>query len=65
MNDGVVEAHDKEKNLYGNERLQKVLDDARDCPGEQVLKRIYDDVCEFATGVPQFDDITMVILTIK
>ena len=63
--DGVVEAHDREKNLYGNERLQKVLDDARDCPGEQVLERILDDVNEFARGVPQFDDITMVILTIK
>ena len=63
--DGVVEAHDKGKNLYGNERLQKVLDDARDCPGEQVLERILNDVNEFATRVPQFDDITMVILTIK
>ena len=63
--DGVVEAHDRGKNLYGNERLQKVLDGARDQPGEQVLKRIFDDVNEFAAGVPQFDDITMVILTIK
>ena len=63
--DGVVEAHDKNDELYGNERLQKVLDGARECPGEEVLKRIYDDVCEYATGVPQFDDITMVILTIK
>ena len=63
--DGVVEAHDKGKNLYGNERLQQVLDGARDCPGEQVLDRIFDDVNQFATGVPQFDDITMVILTIQ
>ena len=63
--DGVVEAHDQKNDLYGNERLQKVLDDTRDLPGEQVLKRILDDVSEFATGVPQFDDITMVILTIK
>lgn len=63
--DGVVEAHDKAKNLYGNERLQKVLDNTRDLPGEQVLERILDDVNDHATGVPQFDDITMVILTIK
>ena len=42
-----------------------MLDDSRDCPGEQVLERILDDVNEFARGVPQFDDITMVILTIK
>ncbi len=63
--DGVVEAHDRAKNLYGNERLQQVLDSARDCPGEEVLDRIFEDVNLFATGVPQFDDITMVILTIK
>ena len=63
--DGVVEAHDKAKNLYGNERLQKLMDDGRDLPGEQLLKRVFDDVCEYATGVPQFDDITMVVLTIK
>lgn len=63
--DGVVEAHDKGKNLYGNERLQQVLDGARDCPGEEVLDRIFEDVNVFATGVPQFDDITMVILTMK
>ena len=63
--DGVVEAHDKGKNLYGNERLQQVLDGARDCPGEEVLDRIFEDVNVFAAGVPQFDDITMVILTMK
>ena len=51
--------------LYGNERLQKVLDEGRHLPGKQVLKNIFDDVCEFATGVPRFDTITMVILTIK
>ena len=63
--DGVVEAHDKGKNLYGNERLQQVFDGARDCPGEEVLDRVFNDVNAFATGVPQFDDITMVILTIQ
>ena len=63
--DGVVEAHDRGRNLYGSERLQQVLDGARDCPGEEVLDRIFEDVNLYATGVPQFDDITMVILTIK
>ena len=63
--DGVVEAHDKSGGLYGMERLQNVLDGARDKPGEEVLERILDDVGDFAAGVPQFDDITMVVLTIK
>ena len=63
--DGVVEAHDRENGLYGEDRLKAVFDSARDCPGEQVLERIFDDVNEYAAGVPQFDDITMVIMTNK
>ncbi len=63
--DGVVEAHDRSGGLYGNDRLDKMLDSTRDCTGEQVLQRILNDVNDFAVGVPQFDDITMIILSIK
>ena len=63
--DGVVEAHDQKDELYGNERLERVLDSTRNCPGEQVLERVFDGVSAFAAGTPQFDDITMVVLTIK
>ena len=63
--DGVTEAHDRANNLYGEARLKAVLDSSADCPGEQVLERILNDINDYAKGVPQFDDITMVILTIK
>lgn len=63
--DGVAEAHDLADELYGMDRLGKVPESARDLPGEQVLERILDDVKEFAAGVPRFDDITMIVLTIK
>ena len=63
--DGVVEAHDREKNLYGMERMEAALDAAREQTGEQTLERIFSDVDQFAAEVPQFDDITMVVLTIK
>jgi serine phosphatase RsbU (regulator of sigma subunit) len=63
--DGIVEAHNRADDLYGMERLEKVLESTRDCPGDQVVARIFEDVNDFATGVPQFDDITMVVLTIK
>ena len=62
--DGVVEAHDQNGNLYGDDRLKAVLDSTGDLPGEQVLGRIGEDVGRYAAGVPQFDDITMVVLTI-
>ena len=63
--DGIVEAHDKNDELYGEDRLKSMVDGTRDLPGEQVLERVYSDISDFATGVPQFDDITMVVLTIK
>ena len=63
--DGVVEAHDRNGKLYGDEHLKSMVEETRNLPGEQVLKRVFDDVSVFATGVPQFDDITMVVLTIK
>lgn len=63
--DGVTEAHDREKRLYGTERLLRILESNADAAGEQVLERVLDDIGTFADGVPQFDDITMVILTVK
>ena len=63
--DGVVEAHDPKNELYGEDRLKSVLESTRELPGEQVLARVFEDVSVYATGVPQFDDITMVVLTIK
>ncbi len=39
--DGVVEAHDRSGGLYGNERMEKILNSTRDCPGEQVLQRSF------------------------
>ena len=63
--DGVTEAHDQTNALYGTERLLKVLENTKHSPEEQVLQDILDDIGIFATGVPQFDDITMVVLSIK
>ena len=62
--DGVVEAHNRSDELYGEERLQKIVDDTCDLPGKEAMERIFADVSDYATGVPQFDDITMVVLTV-
>ena len=63
--DGVVEAHNRDNELYGDDRLKSMVDSTRDLPGEQVLERIFADVNEHAAEVPQFDDITMVVLSVK
>ena len=63
--DGVTEAHNKANELYGEERLRKVLERTQGTAGGETLDSIFDDINVHAEGVPQFDDITMVILTLK
>ena len=63
--DGVTEAHSRSNDVYGTDRLDQLLEITRDAPGEQVLDSILADINDFAEGAPQFDDITMVVLTIK
>ena len=63
--DGVTEAHDRDNKLYGEDRLIKVLESTRDEPGEKALDSVLADIKVFSEGVPQFDDITMVVMTIK
>ena len=63
--DGVPEAHNLTDDLYGVERVEELLENNRETPGDQVLESILEDIDVFSQGVPQFDDITMVVLTIK
>ena len=63
--DGVTEAHSKDKELYGDDRLKNVLTVTAEESGDAVLHKVFDDVMSFSQGEPQFDDITMMVLTIK
>lgn len=63
--DGVTEAHDPQKNLFGEERLLNAVIKTKDKNGEEVLSEILKEVVEYSGDAGQFDDITMSILTIK
>ena len=63
--DGVTEAHDKNGMLYGEDRLAEVVKNTREESGEGVIAYILDDINSFARNEAQFDDITMLVLTIK
>ena len=63
--DGVTEATDVEKRLYGMERLKKTLAKNRDKMPKELLAAVKADVDAFAGGAPQFDDITMLCLHYK
>lgn len=63
--DGVTEATDSCNELYGEERLLQVLDKSRNLSLKEILHEVKEDIDGFAKGVPQFDDITMLILKIS
>ncbi len=59
--DGVTEAFNKVKNMYGEDRLKKKLTaiEKMEYSMKQIVEFIYDDVKEFSAGENQSDDITM------
>ena len=57
--DGVPEATNGEKELYGTERMLAALNRESDAQPEQILAGVTADINSFVDGAEQFDDITM------
>ena len=60
--DGVTEANNSEKELFGEERLTEALNRDPEAMPEQLLKNVKAGIDEFVDGTEQFDDITMLSL---
>ena len=57
--DGVTEATDRDKKLFGEERLAAVLNKNRDALPEELLENVKESINQFVGDAPKFDDITM------
>lgn len=57
--DGVTEATNAHNELYGEERLLRLLNTLGDLPMEELCAQVKADVDAFVGDAPQFDDITM------
>lgn len=62
--DGVTLAHDG-NGLYGEERLQKILNQNKDNKLSDILKSVENDVSEFCNNNELVDDTTMLIIKMK
>ncbi len=60
--DGVTEATNAAEELFSEKRLEQALDDLKESPIEDLVSGVMDRVRIFSEGVPQADDITMMIL---
>ena len=60
--DGVAEATNENKELFGTDRMLAALNRDPDAIPQQVLKNVQQDIDAFVAGAEQFDDITMLCL---
>ncbi len=60
--DGITEATNKDNQLYGMERLEKILSKNADKQSYKLLPLVKADIDAFVGDAPQFDDITMLCL---
>ncbi|MCR5790387.1 MAG: serine/threonine-protein phosphatase [Lachnospiraceae bacterium] len=58
--DGVAEAVNADKELYGEERMLAVLNRYPDTDMKTLLTAVREDISEFENGEAQYDDITMI-----
>ena len=63
--DGIPEATNSQNELYGMNRLEKVLSRTAAQGPEQILPAVKEDIDAFVGDAPQFDDITMLCLEYK
>lgn len=63
--DGVTEATNKDNELYGMQRLEKILCENKNQSPSELLPHIKEDIDDFVGGAPQFDDITMLCMEFK
>jgi serine phosphatase RsbU (regulator of sigma subunit) len=62
--DGISEAMNADDDCFGEARLARLLEEHADLPAEELRERILRDVEAFAAGVPQHDDMTMILLKV-
>jgi serine phosphatase RsbU (regulator of sigma subunit) len=60
--DGITEAHDLEGDLFGEERLCSSVRRHRELDADMLVEAIFGDVATFASGAPQHDDLTCLVL---
>jgi sigma-B regulation protein RsbU (phosphoserine phosphatase) len=59
--DGVTDAQDRHGQFYGEQRLLQVIRRCN-CPAQETLDIIMDDLDHFTGGTPQADDVTLLVV---
>lgn len=60
--DGITEAMNRQRKMFGEERLLKTIREYGHLPVQPFVEKIRNDVHSFTEGFPQNDDITLVVI---
>ena len=60
--DGITEAENVHDEMFGEERLEKVLIEHRHSSAKEIEEQVYNSIREFAAGASQTDDLSMVVV---
>ncbi len=63
--DGVTEAVNAANEMFGDERLERLVKESVALSADEIKQRILDDVIAFTRGLPQGDDITLIVLKMR
>jgi sigma-B regulation protein RsbU (phosphoserine phosphatase) len=61
--DGIVEAMNKNEDMYGFERLHEVVKSSPAENAEALMNDIIRDVSDFTGAAPQHDDLTIIVVS--
>lgn len=65
FSDGITEAMDMNEEEFGEEKLFRIIKDRCHLSSEEIGKEILNEVSRFSAGIPQSDDITVLIIKRK
>ena len=62
--DGVTETINRKGEMFGQERLNEIVENNRDIPAVALIRKIEKAVVDFSEGQPQFDDLTLLAVKV-
>jgi sigma-B regulation protein RsbU (phosphoserine phosphatase) len=60
--DGVTEPVNEQEEMFGEERLTSIIRENARLPASEIVAKILREVQQFTEGMPQFDDITLMVI---
>ncbi|MBN3040657.1 MAG: serine/threonine-protein phosphatase, partial [Candidatus Omnitrophica bacterium] len=62
--DGISESRDKKGEEFGEERIKEIFSRNKKESSQHIVDDLKDKVGKFSKGLPQFDDITLILLAV-